>query len=232
MNDKSNSYRYERKLIVDSFNFNSLKDLNNLYDLGLGEIYKERRVNSIYYDTNQFFYAKEHLDGANRRLKCRVRFYGNIRETNNPFLEFKLKSGSVGNKYKIHLDKNEILDSKNFLKYFLKGDCMFQTLNQDMLSMLYPKLFVTYLRTYYLSKCMNFRFTFDREIKFYLIENTFFEFSKIFNFNFLKFDNNIIEIKYESTFDQGASAFTNKLPFRLTNCSKYIMGLRKFGILE
>ena len=40
MNDKSNSYRYERKLIVDSFNFNSLKDLNNLYDLGLGEIYK------------------------------------------------------------------------------------------------------------------------------------------------------------------------------------------------
>ncbi len=232
MKEKSNTYRYERKLIVDSFNFYSLKDLNNLYGLGLEEIYKERRVNSIYFDTNEFFYAKEHLEGANKRLKCRVRFYGNIRELNSPFLEFKLKNGYVGNKYKINLEKDEILSSKNFLKSISKKDFIFQNLNQDLLSFLYPKLFVTYLRTYYLSKCMNFRFTFDRQIKFYLIENSFLQFSKILNFNCHTFENNIIEIKYESSFDTGASSFINKFPFRITDCSKYIMGLRKFGLVE
>ena len=217
--------------MVDSFKFFSLKDLNNLYDLGLGEIYEERRVNSIYFDTNQFFYAREHLEGANSRLKCRVRFYGNIKELNHPFLEFKLKRGSVGNKYKIPLEKNGILRCNNFLKVIPKGDSRIQNLDQDIISFLHPKLFITYLRTYYLSKCMNYRFTFDREIKFYQIENSYLEFSNILNFNSYKFENNIIEIKYKNQFDIGAYRFINKLPFRLTDCSKYIMGLRKFGII-
>ena len=230
--DKSNTYRYERKLIVDSFDFYSLKDLNNLYDLGISEIYKERRVNSIYYDNNQFFYAKEHLDGANKRLKCRVRFYGNILEFNNPFLEFKLKSGSVGTKYKFQIKKSEVLNRNKFLKFILDKDFSIQNLNQDILSFLYPKLFITYLRTYYLSKCMNFRFTFDREINFYLIENSFLQCSNISNLNSYEFEKNIIEIKYKSEFDKIAYGFINKLPFRITDCSKYIIGLRKFGIIE
>ncbi len=227
----NNSYRYERKLIVDGFNFSSLETLNNIYDLGLSEIYEERRVNSIYYDTNKFFYAKQHLDGFNKRLKCRVRFYGDIKSVTSPFLEFKSKNGYVGKKYKIPLKKNELLKNKFCLNFISNKDYKIENLDKNIISFLYPKLFVTYLRRYYLSKCLNYRFTFDKEIYFYLIETPFLELSNIFNYNSSKFKNNIIEIKYTRDLDQGGSSIIKKLPFRLTDCSKYIQGLNKFGII-
>ena len=224
-----NSYRYERKLLVDDYY--SLETLNKLYDLGLREIHEERRVNSIYYDTNQFRYAKEHLDGFNKRLKCRVRFYGDMKKLNSPFLEFKLKNGYVGKKYKIPFKKNNLLKSRYSLNFIFNNDYKIENLDKDIISFLSPKLFVTYLRKYYLSKCLNYRFTFDKEIYFFLIETSFLDFSNIFNFNSSKFENNIIEIKYKRDLDQGASRIIKNLPFRLTDCSKYIQGLNKFGII-
>ena len=232
MISNNESLRYERKLIVNPNHFFSFRTLNNLYNLGLSEIHKSRRINSIYYDTNQFILAKQHLDGFKDRLKCRVRFYGDIQKIDFPILEFKMKKSYVGNKYKIKLTNDELSKSKFKLNFIKENNFKIPSLIKDKMSFLNPKLFVTYLREYYMSKCLNYRFTFDKNIQFYLIENSFSNMNDILNLNPFEFENNIIEIKYQSNFDQGASEFLNKLPFRLTDCSKYILGLKRFGIVE
>ena len=47
------------------------------------------KINSIYYDTPNFQFARETSDGITQRQKIRIRYYGRLDELKLPKLEIK-----------------------------------------------------------------------------------------------------------------------------------------------
>ena len=79
------NYRYERKFLIRDPLINSF-DLINPQRLFIDEIYNERIVNSIYYDSDTLHLAKQTQAGLSFRFKVRIRYYGDNRYINNPKL--------------------------------------------------------------------------------------------------------------------------------------------------
>ena len=87
--------RYELKY---AFNSNqSYKIEKWLFSINnLQTIYKPRRVNSIYFDDEQFSSAQDKIDGISDRKKYRLRWYNqNIK---NNFYEIKIKKRRLSEK--------------------------------------------------------------------------------------------------------------------------------------
>ena len=53
--EEKNKLRYERKFLLDNFIINNLGDLKNFLPINLEVQYKTRLINSIYYDTFDFY---------------------------------------------------------------------------------------------------------------------------------------------------------------------------------
>ena len=87
---KKKSLRYERKYIYNG-DFNSLLNIFGSLKFNLNEQFQERRVNSIYYDNNNFKFAKSSINGEKLRKKYRIRFYGENKTEYNLRLEIKHK---------------------------------------------------------------------------------------------------------------------------------------------
>ena len=52
-----------------------------------------RKVNSIYFDTNNYSSIRQNLDGISEKKKIRVRWYGDKKTITDPILEIKSKKG-------------------------------------------------------------------------------------------------------------------------------------------
>ena len=111
--------RYERKYWLETDK--SLIFKNILKDKKFNKIYKKRRVMSLYFDTLNFKFFRENIEGVGNRIKPRLRWYHDVQENKlnkiDARLEIKKKKGFVGNKlnYKIGKYKNicELIKSIN-----------------------------------------------------------------------------------------------------------------------
>ena len=226
-----NLLRYERKFILNSCLINNKQDLENFISRNLYEKYNSRRVNSIYYDTNDFKLYKDSLDGIFRKDKIRVRYYGSIKEPGTPKLEIKSKYGHVGKKFIINLNYKELYKDKFLLIKYAQNKNFNNTYINTLLMAVKPKILLTYNRNYFLSECNRFRFTLDKNICFKLINTNISPDN--FDKNLIKtFQKNILELKYISSLDMEASLFTKKLPSRLISFSKYTIALNYLGLLK
>ena len=68
------------------------------------KLYKNRRVNSIYYDTNDLDCLWDNINGFSNRDKYRVRWYNEINNS-EVFFEKKKKINQITQKTKINLGK-------------------------------------------------------------------------------------------------------------------------------
>ncbi len=225
MND---DFRYEKKFILNNFNLSCFEELTHLIDHDISQIFSPRIINSLYFDTEDLKLAKQNIEGISNRYKIRLRYYGEIDELKDPTLEIKSKLGDVGKKYRINLKKDELIKN-NFSLEFLLDNIQLPINLINYLSLVQPKILVSYFRKYYLSECSDYRFTFDTNLSFSSINN-YYDFISI-NKNLDTINLNILEIKYNKKMNSKAYKLTNKLPFRLTNCSKYIMGLKQLGLI-
>ena len=219
--------RYERKFILDGYILNNIEDLESYLSINLIEKFKERRINSIYYDTPNFQFALETFDGIAKRQKIRIRYYGRLEKFDLPKLEIKSKIGHVGKKEIIKLNKNQLYKDN----FSLNQVC---NLNQEYRNPLYllfglePKVIVTYKRKYFLSSCNRYRFTLDKDISF-----------KKFNINsprenlnyelLYPFNKSILELKYGRKDEISASEILKNLPVRVSSFSKYLKALSCIG---
>ena len=96
----SKDYRYERKFIVPLHMEGIVPSIINGVFPEFSEIYSERRINSIYFDTPNFDLALNHINGFQERRKVRIRYYGNIDKARSPSLESKIRDGLLGYKLK------------------------------------------------------------------------------------------------------------------------------------
>jgi SPX domain protein involved in polyphosphate accumulation len=220
--NQTEELRYERKFLITDYSADEVSQLIKLHPACFKEIYQERVVNNIYFDTLDFKSYYDNLDGDIHRIKTRIRWYGDLfGQVHKPILEFKIKKGFLGSKDFYPL--SSFCVDPNFTKKEIVNALNGQVPRhvQDSVLSMYPALLNSYIRTYYISEDKNFRMTIDRNIRYFKIA--------YYNNTFLnKIENNsavVLELKYHASLEQEAKEIGNKLPFMMTKNSKYLEGV-------
>ena len=205
-------YRYERKYLIRNVDLPSF--LYEIYNNHFFEVFKERRINNLYYDDIDFNSLMDNTDGLSEREKFRIRWYGNTFENSNKQFEVKSKSEFLNTKKVFKIGKYKIKDFNDFNSSF-ENLCSYLRINEPNLLFHIEnkslKVFNTYLRKYFLSRDKEIRITIDDDLEFYspLTKSVFRE-SDI-----------VVEVKYNNDIN-----FLNNFN-QLTLCkySKYVKGI-------
>ena len=223
----SNNFRYERKYIVPkSMSLRELvaivKDNSALFR----EVFHERQVNNIYFDTNNYKYYFDNVDGVADRQKVRIRWYGDtLGAIQKPKLEIKIKNGLVGDKWTYDLNSftlDSSITSRNLNILFL--DSKLPRPIYEAVRTLNPTLVNSYTRRYFISADQKFRITLDYEVFYRNIKTRMNNFSKRPQSDPF----NVVELKYGLEDDKLANGVSNQFPFRLSKNSKYVSGVNNF----
>ena len=194
------SFRIEKKIYIKKEQLIEFK--NFLFQKNVREIYKPRKVESIYFDNyyNRIYF--DSIEGLCPRKKIRIRNYPE-RKNKEYFLEHKISS--VEGRYK---KKNEIsLDLFNHLLKFGIFDPKYGVCK--------PNLIVKYNREYL--KKDDVRITIDTDINYKLYNNI----------NIQKKDLDII-IELKTTIDKNLDDLLKDYPFQEIRFSKYCNGMNLF----
>lgn len=192
------SFRIEEKILVnenDNFLVKKFLKLNSAKKL-----YNSRVVKSLYFDNNSFDMFQNSEEGIVPRKKIRIRSYPKF--NNKFFLEIKIssvegrfkKSNQISETQCLELIKNGIFD-----KHY--GHCK-------------PKIYVKYLREYYIMK--NTRITYDKDIEYLNVQQ------RILG----KENSRVLELKPNK--DKNTDELFLDFPFSRIRYSKYCFGINKF----
>jgi len=222
-------FRYERKFVISELNKFEIEHLIKYHPAMFSEIFYERNVNNIYFDSENLKNYYANLSGDSQRLKIRIRWYGKLFGLiKNPILELKIKENELGRKLSFPL-KNFILD-KNFSLEFLQKEVLEKSnLSKWLIEKLrieQPILLNTYKRKYFISADKNYRITLDEDLVFFKIRNK----NNLFNEKITFKSANVLELKYSCESSNKAETITNYFPFRLSSISKYASGIDLLNI--
>ena len=192
------SFRVEEKILVnenDNFLVKKFLKLNSAKKL-----YNPRIVKSLYFDNNSLDMFHNSEEGIVPRKKIRIRSYPKF--NNKYFLEIKIssvegrfkKSNEISDIQFLELIKNGIFDKQY-------GHCK-------------PKIYVKYLREYYMMK--NTRITYDKDIEYLNLQQ------RILG----KENSKVLELK--SNKDKSVDELFLDFPFSRIRYSKYCFGINKF----
>jgi hypothetical protein len=215
--------RYERKFIADGFSLADAVALVRRHRAAFHEAYPPRTVNNIYLDSPSRSAYYDHINGASQRVKHRVRWYGALDGPNQtPVLERKLKSGSVSGKDAHGLPVFQVNGQalESCLAAVFDSAAMPERLKAD-LHHLVPCLINQYQRHYFVSADGYFRLTLDTEFRFGAGRGTYVKVSPAGS----GVPSVVLELKYEPQHCDKAEALTNAIPFRMTRCSKFVLGV-------
>jgi len=218
------NYRYERKFTVpDGYKTSAIEVTVKKNNYLFREVYYQRQVNNIYFDTANYNDYFDNVLGVSDRKKIRIRWYGDtLGEIKKPVLEIKIKKGLVGDKWSYKL-KPFVLDNTftthSIQKIFRESNLPAPILESTKL--VTPTLLNSYSRKYYLSANNKFRITVDFNLLYYKIDKQF----NNFNFAPIRDENKIVELKYNIEDDNYAQQIATQLPFRINKNSKYVNGV-------
>ena len=217
-------FRYERKFLISGVNRKEIESIIKLHPALFTEIFSERYINNIYFDTfdkNNYF---ENINGNSERMKVRIRWYGSLfGKIENPTLEIKIKKGLLGLKKRFSLLPFKLDHNIDYLDFFalVEKSGISEEIDKIDLKSLFPVILNGYKRKYFLSADKEYRITIDSDQIFYAIDKR--------NNSFMNKQedraNIIIELKYDFNADKNADRITNISPFRLSKNSKYVNGL-------
>ena len=177
--------RFEIKFKISILDFYIFKDWlhKNIF---LTKHYQDRRVNSLYFDTQGYLCANENISGISERFKLRARWYcKDFSEYNEKFIdsntlfrvELKKKRNLICDK--ILLDKFFLKPNSNYNKRLsnLKKKVFLNCSNSIFLKNFNfnPVIFVSYSREYYqLFGDKDVRVTIDNDIRYSSVYNNVF----------------------------------------------------------
>jgi hypothetical protein len=207
--------RHERKYLAPELSVQQVLLLLHRHPAVLREMYPTRRVNSLYLDTPGLADYFDHVHGAARRSKTRIRWYG-TGAIRSAVLERKCKLGSVGHKL-VHalgaasetwlsqgapLDELELADEPRTLVKPRR-----------------PVIVTSYDRYYYATPRGDLRVTVDFNLMFSKVGRSAHPRRAPAAFGL------VIELKYGQDASELAGAVAAALPFRMARCSKYVLGV-------
>lgn len=213
------NFRYERKYFVRDIDRVSIEKIILCHPAHFTEIYHERNINNIYFDTIDFGNYMDNINGNMFREKYRIRWYGDLFTfVKKPVLELKIKRGHVGTKINsglIPFEFHKDIDADN-LSHIIEQSHLAENTKFKLKNQL-PIICNRYRRKYFLSGDGKYRITIDDS-------QSFFKFNK-YNNQFINthqdFNNIIIELKYNKEDDLEADKIAGRIPFRITKSSKY-----------
>lgn len=214
--------RYERKFLPATYSLAEVLGLIRWHPALFREAYPPRAVNNLYFDTPGLHHYHSHLAGAAERLKVRLRWYGSYAgRAEHPVLEFKSKHGAVGRKASHRLPALEIDGG------FPEGLAssvrrQVEETVRPSLECLRPVLANRYHRRYFQSAGGACRLTVDTALEFaaphlgFHLRPALPEQAPAL----------IVELKYDVSRAAEAEEMAARFPFRLTRCSKYVLGVQ------
>ena len=221
------TYRYERKFHGLDLALQQVALIANLHPAHFRQAYPPRYINNIYFDTPALTNFNDHVDGAARRSKLRLRWYGSADgAAAESALELKVKRGPVGTKSTHRLggiDCARQLDMRQLLRA-VRGSGVAPALIERLASS-FPTLFNRYRRHYYISADRHFRLTVDSGLVFCTVNGRHYSHQGRYEERRLI----IIELKYAAPFDDFSHRVAGELPFRLAKVSKYIYGIQRLS---
>lgn len=224
-NPEPNSYRYERKFFISELSKYEIEAIVKMHPAIFDEIYYERNINNIYFDSHDMANYFDNVDGNSKRIKYRIRWYGKLLgDIQEPVLEVKIKQGQLGGKLHYPLDSfcldKELTSDK--MKEIISNAKIPGELKCSLMSLNYT-LLNRYTRKYYQSRDKKYRITIDSNMKYVQLSqlhNTYLN-------ELLDYLHIVLELKYDEDDDEGASVITNHFRFRMTKSSKYVTGIER-----
>ena len=209
--------RFERKFIFKQTSTKNIEILLKLNQAGFYEIFRERYINNIYFDTINFDNYHDNIDGISDRVKYRIRWYDDFfLNSKDAVFEIKSRKGLLVNKETFFLNNFHINGNLSLSRY-LKKQCEIERRGFYHNYNLFPVLMNRYKRRYFLSRDKKYRATIDSSIKAASI-------SRHTKFNFIPtYESSVIlELKYDVEYDSKVNSITNSLKTRLHKNSKYV----------
>ncbi len=213
--------RYERKFVPDGFTQESLLGLVRRHPALFREVYPERCVNNLYFDTQDLRHYTDHVNGAANRVKIRVRWYGDFHgENEHPALEFKIRHGAVGRKVTYPLPALD-LDGEFDRAQFEKALGALPAMVRYQMREHVPWVANRYRRRYFCSGDRKVRLTVDWRIESMDARHSSVPLRPMHSAN----PGMVLELKYDPTDADDAAEIAGKFPFRLTRFSKYVRSI-------
>ena len=218
-------FRYERKFYIEELQTEEIEFMLKFHPIMFKEIHHERFVNNIYFDSFNLMHYFDNIDGISRRLKVRIRWYGNLLGfVKNPTLELKLKHNLHVGKILYPL-KPFILD-KNFsidvIRKVFKESSLHDILQLNLKELGFS-LLNRYKRKYFLSSNRKYRVTIDTNMQIYALSPH----QNNFLYKLTDYSAIILELKYNDPHDKFVERITNYFPLRISRSSKYVEGVRR-----
>jgi len=217
------NYRYERKFLIAEFNEHELEAMIRLHPAIFTELYTQRFINNIYFDSIGMKNYYANIDGISNRYKVRLRWYGDLfGKVEKPFLELKIRNGLLVRKKLIPVNSFSFdeMFTFNTLSGLICKSALPAGIRHELVT-LKPVLLNRYKRKYYLSMDKNYRITIDSSMAFWQINNHY----NSFLYRSRDNHNNVMELKYSHDKNSGADLITNHFPFRISRNSKYVNGI-------
>lgn len=224
MRKLSSNYRYERKFFIPELTIDEVESIVKMNPAMFQEIFYQRFVNNIYFDSVGLESYYDNVVGAYDRTKIRVRWYGElIGYIENPVLEIKIKRGVVCRKKSYCLQPFQLENSNIFRMIDSINKSEIPAIVGLGLKNLEPILLNRYRRKYFMSADGDYRITVDTDLSFSRIncQNNIHLDKTMLN------NNVILELKYDQCLDDYAHLITHHFPFRLTKSSKYLIGIER-----
>jgi len=220
---KAKNFRCERKFYIDSLSPQSVEQVLRSHPAIFREIYHERTINNIYFDTPGLQFFSDNLNGTDRRLKVRIRWYGEMTgPVAVPVLELKLRQNIRVSKLQFSLreftvDNDLSIDTvRNVFAQSKLGE-----LPDEYLSGLEFSLLNRYSRKYFLSSNGKYRATIDAGMQAFEL----FPYGNNYLNKSIDRPHTVLELKYDERDDTSVDLMTNHFPFRMTRSSKYAAGI-------
>lgn len=225
LNNQEEQLRHERKFLIGNYSASEVEQFLKFHPACFKEIYHKRTVNNIYFDTLAFESYYENVEGDSKRVKARIRWYGNLfGEVKSSVLELKIKQGVLGKKKNYRLADFRL--DNNFSKQQIINALSAATVPakvKDMLLSMQPVLLNSYIRKYFISEDKNFRITIDHNLLYHKISY----YQRSFLHKTVDKSSVIMELKYDTAFEEQAKEIGTTLPFKLTKNSKYLQGVER-----
>jgi hypothetical protein len=216
--------RFEKKWVLEGFSLAEVVAMIHRHPAAFRVAYPPRQVNNIYFDSPNLDYYFAHVVGATQRLKVRVRWYGEFQVmTPKPVVEFKIKRGSVGWKesFPVPAILAQSLLGQIDPPVTRDGEMWPEPVRPHMHS-LGPTLGNQYWRHYFCSAASGVRLTIDYQLGFHGRHGPDRGWRPLAYYGPAL----IMELKYHEDQARAAAAIAGGFPFRLSRCSKYVLGIQ------
>ena len=219
----NSDYRYEIKFILDEAKFADATQWLNNHSTA-SRSFKNRKVNSIYFDDLEFTSIRDNLSGIALRKKLRLRWYSD-QLNKNPIFEIKTKNGRLGKK--INYPVKSI--GRNIMELDLKTittKCLasLEANNIFFDDHILPSILIDYERDYF-ETYDDIRITIDTNIQFYDLQpNT--TLNKLIPCSYPLY---VMELKFNPEMKNKVSELIKPLNMTPKRHSKYLIGLAKLG---